>query len=119
MTGEPAQPAPQRPHSPELWTQDRKDPRMVIDAEGRLVAVTTTREDADRIVAGVNAARGLPASGLGAGPILDRLQALFELCRYHSDEKFRELIDKDGGVDALFARGDTAWRAYGEESFRR
>ncbi|MCA1580028.1 MAG: hypothetical protein LC796_01290 [Acidobacteria bacterium] len=112
------EPAPPRAHSPEPWTSDRKDPRMVMDAQGRLVGVLTTPEDARRILAAVNATRGLPDAGLDAAPVLAGLQSLFDICRYHSDPKFRESADKDGGLEKLLASANAGWQPFGRESFR-
>ncbi len=113
-----SEPAPPRAHSPEPWISDRKDPRMVMDAQGRLVGVLTTAEDARRILSAVNGTRGLPGAGLDGPPVLDGLQSLFDLCRYHSDPKFKESADKDGGLAKLLASANAAWQAFGRESFR-
>ncbi|MEP6802789.1 MAG: hypothetical protein ABJC07_12655 [Acidobacteriota bacterium] len=113
-----SEPAPPRAHSPEPWICDRNDPRMVMDAEGRLVGVMTTPEDARRILSSVNATRGLPRAGLEGGPVLEGLQSLYDLCRYHSDAKFKETCDKDGGLEKLLSRANAGWLAFGRESFR-
>ena len=91
---------------------------MVLDAEGRLVGVLTTPEDARRILSSVNATRGLPGAGLEGGPVLEGLQSLFDICRYHSDPKFKETADKDGGLEKLLARANAGWQTFGRESFR-
>ncbi|MEO8189122.1 MAG: hypothetical protein ABI682_02175 [Acidobacteriota bacterium] len=72
-----SEPAPPRAHSPEPWTSDRTDPRMVMDAQGRLVGVLTTADDARRILSSVNGTRGLPGAGLDGPPVLNGLQSLF------------------------------------------
>ena len=110
--------APPRPHSPEPWALDRNDDRIILDAEQRLVAVTTMPEDTVRILAAVNAVQGMSPDGLAARPLLECLQALFELTRYHRDPKFREATDKNAGFEKLLARCDAAWGAFGEDSFR-
>jgi hypothetical protein len=106
-------------HSPEPWGQDRKDVRTVLDAQARLVAVTTMSGDAERIVAGVNATRGLALPGLAVAPLLDAFQILYEICQYNSDTRFRNFVDRRGGFEALLARANAAWRAFGEESFKK
>lgn len=106
-------------HSPEPWGQDRKDPRTVVDAQARLVAVTTMSGDAERILAGVNATRGLALPGLTAAPLLEAIQVLYEICRYNSDTRFRNSVDRRGGFEALLARANAAWRAFGEENFNK
>jgi hypothetical protein len=110
--------ADSRPYSPEPWKQDVRDRKTVLDGYARLVAVTTSREDAARIVAGVNAARGLAAEGLEQAPLADALQVLYEICLYHSDVKFRNHVDRRGGLPALLERADTVWRAFGEDAFQ-
>lgn len=109
--------SPSKPHSPEPWKQDARDRKTVLDGYARLVAVTTSREDAARIVAGVNAARGLGADGLAEAPMSDALQVLFEICLYHSDVKFRNHVDRRGGFASLVERADKAWRVFGEDAF--
>ena len=110
--------ADSKAHSPEPWKQDVRDRKTVLDGYARLVAVTTSREDAARIVAGVNAARGLAAEGLEQAPLADALQILYEICLYQSDVKFRNHVDRRGGFPALLERADTAWRAFGEDAFQ-
>lgn len=104
-------------HSPEPWEVDRHDAKAILDAEERLVAVTTSREDARRIVAGVNAAAGSPEPGLAAGALFEAAQVLFEICLYNEDMKFRNHVDRHGGFKRLLARADKAWRAFGEDVF--
>lgn len=109
---------PSKPHSPEPWVQDRHDRKTVLDGFSRLVAVTTSREDAARIVSGVNAARGLGADGLDESPLSDALQILYEICLYQADVRFRNHIDRRGGFEGLVVRADKAWRAFGEDAFQ-
>lgn len=104
-------------HSPEPWEVDRHDAKTILDAEERLVAVTTSREDARRIVAGVNAAAGSPEQGLASGALFEAVQVLFEICLYNEDMKFRNHVDRRGGFKQLLARADKAWRAFGEDAF--
>ena len=111
--------SPARSHSPEPWRQDHKDPKTVLDAHSRLVAGTTMQADAERMVAGVNATRGLESPGLAASPLLAAMQVLYELCQYNADVKFRNHVDRRGGLESLLSRADAAWRAYGEECFRK
>jgi hypothetical protein len=108
---------PSKPHSPEPWKRDLRDQKTVLDGFARLVAVTTSREDAARIVSGVNASRGLIAEGLDAAPFSDALQVLYEICLYHSDVKFRNHLDRRGGLPSLLERADKAWRIFGEDAF--
>ena len=77
------------------------------------------RADAERMVAGVNSTRGLESSGLAASPLLAAMQVLYEICQYNADVKFRNHVDRRGGLESLLARADAAWRAYGEECFRK
>lgn len=107
-----------RSHSPEPWRQDHKDRKTILDAQSRLVAVTTMTEDAERLVVGVNATRGLESAGLGEAPLQAAMQVLYEICRYHGDVKFRNHVDRRGGLEDLITRANAAWRAYGEESFQ-
>ncbi len=104
-------------HSPEPWRQDHKDRKTILDAQSRMVAVTTMVEDAERLVVGVNATRGLDGGGLAGSPLRAALQVLYEICRYQEDIQFRNHVDRRGGIEDLIARGNAAWRAYGGESF--
>jgi hypothetical protein len=82
------------------------------------VAVTTSKEDAARIVSGVNASRGLGTDGLDGAPLSEALQVLYEICLYHSDVKFRNHVDRRAGFASLLERADKAWRAFGDEAFQ-
>jgi hypothetical protein len=108
---------PTKPHSPEPWKRDTRDQKTVLDGFARLVAVTTSREDAARIVSGVNASRGLTGEGLDGAPLSDALQVLYEICLYHSDVKFRNHLDRRGGLPSLLERADKAWRIFGDDAF--
>jgi len=110
--------ADSKPYSPEPWKQDVRDRKTVLDGYARLVAVTTSREDAARIVVGVNAIRGLAGEGLEQAPLADALQILYEISLYHSDVKFRNHVDRRGGFASLLERADSAWRAFGEDAFQ-
>ena len=111
-------PTPPKDYSPEPWKQDARDRKTVLDASARLVSVTTSREDAARIVAGVNACKGLSAEGLAEAPLADALQTLYEICLYHSDPKFRSQVDRKGGFASLLERADKAWRVFGDDAFK-
>ena len=111
-------PTPGSNYSPEPWQQDARDRKTVLDASARLVAVTTSREDAARIVAGVNASRGLAAEGLTEAPLSDALQVLYEICLYHADMKFRNQIDRRGGFASLLERAEKAWKVFGDDAFK-
>jgi hypothetical protein len=103
--------------SPAPWSQDHRDPKTILDSLSRLVAVTSLKADAERIVAGVNATDGLGNDGLAAAPLRAAMQVLFEICQYNSDTAFRNHVDRNGGMAAVLVRAESAWRAFGEDSF--
>src|SRR5262249_36366922 len=77
-------PGPPRPPSSQPWSVDARDPLMVLDRDGQIVAVTTSRSDADWIVRCVNAVASLPADALDRTVLDQAIHVLREPSRFHS-----------------------------------
>ena len=109
-------PGPPRPPSSQPWSVDARDPLMVLDRDGRIVAVTTSRSDADWIVRCVNAVASLPAEALDRTVLEEAIHDLRELSRFHSDADYRRRVEADGAVGTLQDRaGRTVIRIFGSD----
>lgn len=109
-------PGPPRPPSSQPWSVDARDPLMVLDRDGQIVAVTTSRSDADWIVRCVNAVASLPADALDRTVLDEAIHVLREPSRFHSDADYRRRVEADGAVGTLQDRaGRTVIRIFGSE----
>ena len=96
-------------HSAEPWSQDPQDPRVVQDGGKEIAALAISVENAARIVASVNAVYHVSSRSLDAGIVSEGLRCLSLLCRYHSDEKYRDEIDQKREFEKILARGIAVW----------
>ena len=74
----------------------------VLDVQGLTVRLPA---GADR----VNAVENVSSESLDAGIVTEGLRCLSLLCRYQSDEVYRNRIDLEKGFDKLLERGNAVW----------
>jgi len=98
-----------REHGSEPWSQDPEDPRVVQDKSRKMVALAISVDNALRIISSVNAVENVSSESLDAGIVSEGLRCLSLLCRYHSDEVYRNRIDLEKGFEKLLERGNAVW----------
>jgi hypothetical protein len=106
-------------HGPEPWSQDIEDPRVIHDGKREIAALGTSVENARRIIASVNAVRRVSTDSLDAGIVSEGLRCLSLLCRYHSDETYRNEIDGKKEFDKILASGTAVWKIIQKETLSR